>query len=57
MERELDNYKPRFDPDLSPEHSYNKRVAEKFNLKYDPNSKMYVDSNGYLIRDRFGQPL
>jgi len=46
-----------FDPDLSPEHETNKEAAKANGLRYDSRRKMYVDEDGCLRRDRFGQPL
>lgn len=47
---------PEFDPDLSIEHPTNQRAAEAHNLKYDSSKGAYVDDDGCLIRDKFGQP-
>jgi hypothetical protein len=48
---------PRFNPDWSPNHPHNKEVARRLGLTYDPSLQMYVDDEGCLIRDRYGQPL
>jgi hypothetical protein len=48
---------PRFDPDLSPQHSVNVETAKTRNLKFDETSGFYKDADGALVRDRFGQPL
>lgn len=48
---------PEFNPDLSPTNSVNVEAAEAHNLKYDPSKGVYVDDDGYLIRDKFGQPF
>ena len=50
------NY-PEFDPDFLPDSEHNKEVADKLKLKYDHKSKFYVDEDGCLVRDEFGQPL
>lgn len=46
-----------FDPDFSPKHETNKKAAEERRLKYDEKRRVYVDEDGCLIRDKFGQPL
>lgn len=48
---------PRFDPDLPPDNVHNKEAARAHKLKYDPKKKAYVDEDGCLVRDRYGQPL
>ena len=45
-----------FDPDFSPSNPVNTRAAERRGLRYNPKKRAYVDSDGCLIRDRFGQP-
>ena len=45
-----------FDPDLSPRHQTNQEAAAQRGLAYDPHKKSFVDEDGCLIRDRFGQP-
>lgn len=52
-----ENDTPRFDPDLSPDNSYNKKVAHELGFRYDPKRKVYRDSDGCPVRDRFGQYL
>lgn len=49
--------KTQFDPNFSPQHETNKQAARDHGLKYDSRKKSYVDSDGCLRRDRFGQPL
>ena len=46
-----------FDSDLPPDSEHNRRVAERKGLVYDSNKKAYVDEDGCLIRDRYGQPF
>jgi hypothetical protein len=45
-----------FDSDLSPEHPANQEAAQQRGLVYSPNRASYIDEDGCLIRDRFGQP-
>jgi len=47
----------KFDADYGPENPINRRAAAERGLKYDSNSNCYVDEDGLLILDRFGQPL
>ena len=46
-----------FDPDLSPDHETNKQAARDRGLRYDARKRAYVDQDGCLVRDRFGQRL
>ena len=46
-----------FDPDLTHNSYVNKEAAEQRLLVYDSKEKAYRDSDGYLIRDKYGQPL
>ncbi len=48
---------PAFDPDLSPSHPHNKKAAEQREWRFDQAKDHYVDSDGCLTADRFGQPL
>ncbi|HVM59148.1 MAG TPA: hypothetical protein VMT80_02365 [Candidatus Paceibacterota bacterium] len=45
-----------FDPDLPPENIHNREAAKARGLRFDPRKKAYVDDEGCLVRDRFGQP-
>jgi hypothetical protein len=55
---EIDSGKqPDFDRDFSPGHPRNLLAAASMRLRYDSRREMYVDENGCLVRDRFGQPL
>lgn len=47
----------RFDSELSPKAAHNTEVAVKQGLRYDQKRKFYVDEDGALVRDKFGQPL
>lgn len=47
----------RFDADCSPEHQSNRKAANEHGLRYDPSVQMYVDAEGALVRDKFGQRL
>jgi hypothetical protein len=44
-----------FDSSLSPLHSNNRKAAEERGLKYNPNKLSFVDNEGSLVLDRFGQ--
>lgn len=44
-----------FDPDLSPAAPANTGAAKDHNLRWDPKKEAYVDAEGSLVRDRFGQ--
>ena len=48
--------KPKFDPDFSPQASINREAAKAHGLGYDAVKSAYVDDEGALVRDRFGQP-
>jgi len=45
-----------FDPDFPPENPVNRVAARQRGLTYNPQSKAYIDEDGCLIRDKFGQP-
>jgi len=47
----------KFDPDLSPGSEHNRDVAKENHLIYDAVKRVYRDSDGCPVRDRFGQPL
>jgi len=53
----MKNEQPEFDPDLSPENEQNKDAARAARLVYDRMKRAYVDEDGCLRRDRFGQPF
>lgn len=46
-----------FDPDLAPTGAHNTNIARMHGLKYDDQSRVYVDEDGCPTRDRFGQHL
>lgn len=46
-----------FDPDFEPSHPKNQEAAAARGLRYDRSRKQYVDREGYVTRDRYGQPL
>ncbi len=46
-----------FDPDLPPTSEHNRAAAAKQKLRYDSTKNAYVDADGSLVRDKFGQPL
>ena len=51
------NYKTKFDPDFSHRHESNKEAAKERNWSFDERRRVYIDSDGYIVADRFGQPL
>ena len=50
-------YECEFDAYFSHQNLVNKEVAKERNLRFDNRKGFYVDEDGCLIRDRFGQPL
>lgn len=46
---------PGFDADFSPRAEVNREAASARGLRYDPRKRAYVDEDGCLIRDCFGQ--
>lgn len=50
-----DSEKPAFDPDFSPKHPTNQKAATAHHLRFDEQKQSYVDADGCLVRDRFGQ--
>ena len=57
MTKEPEKKLPGFDADVSPQNQVNQEAAKARNLIFDPKSGYYKDSDGYLIRDKFGQKL
>jgi len=53
----LDKRLTEFDPDFSPRHSTNIEAAKQRGLTYNSQKRVYVDEDGCLIRDKFGQPF
>ncbi len=53
----MDDKKPKFDPDLSRDHETNREAARMRGLRWSKKKRAYVDSDGCLVRDKFGQPL
>jgi|SRR5580765_5269652 len=51
-----DFVKPQFSADLSPQAEANQCAAKAHGLRYDPRKQAYVDVEGSLVRDKFGQP-
>jgi hypothetical protein len=51
-------YHKRFDPDFADINNQNNReAAEERGLVYDSVQRAYVDCDGCLIRDEFGQEI
>ncbi len=50
-----DNEKPGFDSDFSQDNEVNIMAARANNLIYDSKKSAYVDEDGCLIIDEFGQ--
>lgn len=46
-----------FDPDLSRENSHNVQAAKDRGWRFDPRRNAYVDGDGCLMADKFGQPF
>ena len=46
-----------FDPDYSPFNEVNLEAARQRGLEYDARKAAYVDEDGCLILDEYGQPL
>jgi hypothetical protein len=46
-----------FDSGSLPSSEQNIEAARSRSLYYDPRNKVYRDSDGERVRDRFGQPL
>ncbi len=45
-----------FDADLSPGHPINQAAATANNLRFDEQREAYINADGSLILDKFGQP-
>ncbi len=57
LENKVKDAKPQFDPDMQWYNIQNKNAAKAHKLRYDRRRKMYVDEDGALVRDRYGQRL
>ena len=47
----------RIDPDVPWSEEHNLEAARRLRVSYDAKSRAYRDSDGYVVLDRFGQPL
>jgi hypothetical protein len=47
--------KTQFDPDFSHKSETNQQAAKERDLKWDSRKGAYVDAEGSLVRDKFGQ--
>jgi hypothetical protein len=56
-QRTKEEKQPPFEPGLPPSSIHNKDAAAARNLSYDRRKRCYVDADGALMRDRYGQPL
>ncbi len=56
MPRKEKEAKTEFDTDLSPQNPHNVQAAKDHGLTYDSGKRAYVDAEGSLVRDQFGQP-
>ena len=54
---QINKEEPRIDPDVSPYEEHNRETAEELGWRYSSKRKCYVDSDGEIIADKFGQPL
>ncbi len=48
---------PRFDSDFSPGNPHNIQTAEELGVIYDRERNSYIDEDGCLMYDQFGQPI
>ena len=46
---------PRIDPDVPWHEEHNRDAARKLRWRYSPRRRVYVDSDGEKVADRFGQ--
>lgn len=53
----LDRRLLNFDANYSPQNPINQQAAEQRRWEYDLRKGFYVDEDGCLMADRFGQPL
>lgn len=49
--------KPQIDPSVPHDEEHNAEAARRLCWRYDAERKLYVDSDGEMIADEFGQPL
>jgi len=53
----MEKSKAEFDPSVSPKNPQNIQAAKDHKLRYYPNSEVYRDEDGAVVRDKYGQPL
>ncbi len=46
-----------FDPDLPPSSEHNRKTAQQRGVRYDSRKLVYLDQDGCLQYDSWGQPL
>lgn len=57
LERKASQEKTQFDADYSPFNPHNRQAALDHGLVFDDRAKVYRDTDGAMVRDKFGQPL
>jgi hypothetical protein len=57
MEKTRPENKPIIDPDFSPKYPGNIEAARKRDWRFDATRGVYVDADGCMVADRFGQPF
>lgn len=51
-----DKWSRTFDPDLPPDNEHNREVSSNLGVRFVP-GRGYVDDDGCIIYDEYGQPL
>lgn len=57
LEGRVEKKEPRIDPSTSPYTPHNRDAAKELGMRYDTKRKVYRDSDGCVVADKFGQPL
>ena len=57
MGKDLSRKLTDFDAGLHPDNPQNVEAAEERGWKYDAKTEYYVDKDGCLMADKYGQPL
>lgn len=57
MGKNLEGKLPEFDEDLSPYNPQNIEAAQARELTFDGTLGAYVDEDGCMVRDEYGQPF
>jgi len=53
----MSQFKNSFDPGFSHKHESNRQAAKERGWRFDERRRVYVDEEGCIVADKFGQPI